>query len=91
MGNLVNNQIPIDKMKGHIEIQSGIKLPFVDRVRLIFGCELGVQTELHTQWRVGNYQAYNILLVEEFFAKWRSRAQVGFKRLHERLKIRFNA
>lgn len=87
MGKLVNGT-PIEKMKGHILIESGIKLPLIDRLRLIFGAKLAVRTEVHTQWRGGDYQAYNILLVEELYSKAKLAVNEFFSGIHAWLKRR---
>lgn len=45
-------------------INSEIKLPLIDRVRLICGMKIFIQTEVSSQWRMGTTEAKNVFMIQ---------------------------
>lgn len=60
-----NNQIYRD---GRV-INSEIKLQFVDRLRLICGMKIFIQTEVASQWRMGTTEAKNTFMIQKLFPR----------------------
>ena len=64
---------------GHIYFESEIALPFIDRIRLICGSRLTVQTFVDTQWRTGDFAPEQRLLIEEAFDRYKRSVKRFFK------------
>lgn len=59
-----------------ITVQTEIRLPFVDRIRILFGSKLHFDTDIATQWRCGQFDSNSTVGIEkistrlkQFFSK----------------------
>lgn len=57
-----------------------VRMPWADRIRVIFGCELGVHVSVHHAFLPGaDPKVIGNVDIERFFLKWKRRLGFGKK------------